>query len=276
MKKVAVLLLITFCLNAATQAQSKPTVNKPVSLKGPLTWGSPDQPFARRRVVTAADKAAIAVYRSGNVPAAFSADFGSASELASDWVIKSDDVSTLQSCRTPISVTLNGNGLILRTLPVTGHKVAWSTGSIWSNFRQRYGYFECRMKAASGSGLNNAFWLTTEDSFEIDITEVKYPNYSHMTLHHWKPVHEAVGDGQYFTDNLSYSYHDYAVLWTPKSLIFSVDGEPVAAMDISDSIKGTADIRLSTALADFAGKVPANPVGLNMAVKYVHVYPLHQ
>jgi hypothetical protein len=274
MKRATILFFITLCFNVATKAQSTSPNDKPVSFVGTATWGSPDQPFGRRRPVTAADKAALSLYRSGKISASFSANFGSPAELASDWVIQSDDNSFLKSCRTPASVTVNGNGLILKTMAVTGHKSPWSTGYVYSNFKQRYGYFECRMKAAHGEGINNAFWLTTDDTFEIDITEVKYPSYSHMNLHHWKPIHQAVGFGQTFTDNLSYGYHDYAVLWTPQSLVFAIDGEAVAAMDIADSIKGDATIRLSTALADFAGKIPANPVGLNMAVKYVHVYPL--
>ncbi|SDS91848.1 Glycosyl hydrolases family 16 [Mucilaginibacter mallensis] len=261
MKRAVTLFFITLCFNAAIWAQSTSPVNKPVTLLGAATWDNPDQPFGRRRPVAAADKVSITLYRSGKIPAFFFANFGGPTELASDWAIQSDDNSTLKSCRIPASVTLNGNGLILETLAVTGHKAAWSTGYVYSNFKQHYGYFECRMKAAHGAGINNAFWLTTDDSFEIDITEVKYPNYSHMTLHHRKPVHQAVGFGQLFTDNLSYGYHDYAVLWTQQSLVFAVDGEAVAVMDIVDSIKGDATIRLSTALADFAGKIPTNPVG---------------
>ncbi len=271
MKKL-LLILLNICLFTGLQAQEPQPVIKAVTPLGPATWGYPDQPFGRRRPVTAADKAAIASYRQGKTVPIFSENFNDAAKFAANWTIKSDDLAALKSCRTPASVIVNADGLTLKTLPVTGHKSAWSTGSIWSNFRQKYGFFECRMKVAPGSGLNNAIWLTTDDSFEIDITEAKYPSYSHMTLHQWKPVHQSVGFMQKFTDDLSVGYHDYGLLWTPKSLIYSVDGEPVAALDISDSIKGTAGFILSTALADFAGKVPANPLGLDMKVKWVHVF----
>jgi hypothetical protein len=241
---------------------------------GPATWGFPDQPWGRRRPVTQVDQAAITMYRSGQVKPSFSVNFGDPAELQSDWLIHSDDELALKSCRTPASVVVGIDGLNLKTLPVTGHRAKWSTGYIWSKFRQKYGFFECKMKAARGQGLNNAFWLTTNDNYEIDITEIRYPNYSHMTLHRWVKPFQSVGFARKFVDNFGAGFHDFGLLWTPASIVFEADGQPVAAMDITNAIEGTADVRLSTALADFAGKVPANPAGLNMTVKSVRVFPV--
>jgi hypothetical protein len=39
-------------------------------------------------------------------------------------------------------------------------------------------------------------------------------------------------------------------------------------------IRRSVDIRFSTALAPFAGKIPDNPVGHFMVVKSLRVYPL--
>jgi hypothetical protein len=54
------------------------------TLKGPVAWGSPDQPWGVRRAVTAADRAALAAYRSGHKKPIFETNFESAAELAAN------------------------------------------------------------------------------------------------------------------------------------------------------------------------------------------------
>jgi hypothetical protein len=41
------------------------------------------------------------------------------------------------------------------------------------------------LKVADIGGMNNAFWLTTPDKYEIDVTEFRLPNYDHMNLRNW-------------------------------------------------------------------------------------------
>ena len=41
------------------------------------------------------------------------------------------------------------------------------------------------MKVADIGGMNNVFWLTTPDKYEIDLTEFRLPNYAHMNLRNW-------------------------------------------------------------------------------------------
>jgi beta-glucanase (GH16 family) len=142
----------------------------------------------------------------------------------------------------------------------------WSTGYMISKSRQKFGFLEATMKAADIDGLNNAFWLVTEDHFEIDIAEVHYPNIARLTLHDNNKVNNpfppAVGFGSKFTDNFSQAFHHFGVLWTPTDIIYEVDGEPIATISTNDSIKRAADIRFSTALMDYAGKIPSNPEGM--------------
>jgi hypothetical protein len=246
---------------------------------GPATWGNPNQPWGVRRSVTDADRALIESYRSGRGRSVLKEDFTNPAELQTLWMLQSDDNPGLKSCRRPENVVITSNELQLRTLTATDCHAQWSTGSMISKTRQKYGFFEARMKIANISGLNNAFWLVTTDHFEIDVAEVHYPNDIRLTLHNnnnWATekddkVH-AVGFDSKFADNFSQDYHDYGVLWTPAEIIFEVDGEPIAAIVTKGTIQGAADIRFSTAVTEFGGKIPANPAGHHMYVRSLRVF----
>jgi hypothetical protein len=246
-------------------------------LTGPVTFGSPDQPFGVRRPVTAADRALIQSYRAERKPLLFSTKFDSQAELQADWDPQTDDNASLKSCRRPANLEPSSVGLRFRTSVATDCRAHWSTASTSSKAKYSYGFFEASMKIADIKGMNNAFWLTTDDHFEIDVTEAQYPNYSHITLHRWPAnkdeKHASVGFGAKFDKNLAYDFHDYGVLWTPTDLIFEVDGEPVAALTLDGSLKGPATVRFSTALADWAsGPVPEHPEGHGAVVKSLRIY----
>lgn len=247
------------------------------SLAGPVTFGSPDQTFGTRRPVTAADRALIADYRS--MSPIFATTFSKPDELQSDWTAQTDDLAALKSCRRPGNVEASNVGARFKTLVAADCHVRWSTGSIFTKAQYPYGFFEARMKIADIKGMNNAFWLTTQDHYEIDVGEVEYPNYSHLGLQYWptskSEKHAGVGFGAKFTDNLSYGFHDYGVLWTPRELIFEVDGEPIAALKTNGTIKGPANVWFSAALADWAnGPVPNHPEGHGMVVQSLRITAL--
>ncbi|MBV8701898.1 glycoside hydrolase family 16 protein [Bradyrhizobium sp.] len=249
--------------------------------KGPVTSGSPDQTWGVRRAVTAADRAAIAAYRSGGKAPVFSTNFESAAELTADWTLESDDNPTLKSCRRPDSVEASAAGLRLKTLGAsTCRSAQWSTGHIGSKAKYGYGFFEARIRIADTKGINNAFWLTTDDNFEIDVAEATYPSYIHIGLQYWPPPnstvkHAGMGWGASFVENLSYGFHDIGLLRRPNEMIFEVDGEPVAAVVTKEAVNGPANIRFSTALGDWAGgKVPDHPEGHNMVVQSFRAFAL--
>jgi beta-glucanase (GH16 family) len=85
-------------------------------------------------------------------------------------------------------VVASSAGLRLKTLVATDCRNKWSTGYIISKAKYGYGFFEATMKIADIKGMNNAFWMITEDNpatndhFEIDVSEVQYPNYDHIGL----------------------------------------------------------------------------------------------
>lgn len=241
-----------------------------------LTWGNPDQPWGTRRPVTDADHNAIALYRSGNIQPVYATNFDDQRKLVADWQLISDDY--LQSCRRPGNVVATANGLQLRTLLSTDCKAKWSTGYAISKQRFGFGFYVAMIKASDIDGLNNAFWLVTEDHFEIDITELHYPNISRMTLHNNNRIAgnfpPAVGFDSRFNHYFFSQFHEIGVLWTPIDVIYEVDGEPVAVIHTNNFIHGKTDIRFSTALMDYAGVVPGHPEHHHMYVQSLRVYPL--
>lgn len=241
-----------------------------------LIWSqNPDQSWGIKRSITKADWTAISAYRNGvHGKPVYSTNFTDPTELASQWLLQSDDSAGLKSCRRPQNIITSKDGLRLETLTATDCHAKWSTGSMWSKARYRYGFFEATIKTADSSGLNNAFWMTTEH-FEIDAPEVHYPNIAGLALHAWMGGHDqSNGFKSLFKQDFSQSFHDFGVLWTPTDLIFEVDGKPVAALAINDSIQGAADIRFSTAVAAFAGPIPEHPEGHDMFVKSLRIFKL--
>ena len=241
-----------------------------------LTWGNPDQPWGVRRPVTDTDRKVITHYRSGNIPTVYVANFDDPQKLGAEWLFQSDDY--LKSCRRPENVVAMPDGLQLRTRIATDCKAEWSTGYIISKQHYGFGFYEATIKAADIDGLNNAFWLVTEDHFEIDAAELHFPNISRMTLHNNNKIDgafpPAVGFDSRFSHYFYSQFHDIGVLWTPTDIVWEVDGEPVAAIHTSNSIHGKTDIRFSTALMDYAGKIPGHPEGHHMYVKALRVLPL--
>jgi beta-glucanase (GH16 family) len=190
---------------------------------------------------------------------------------------------SFQSCRRPANVAASSAGLRLKTLLASDCHHKWSTGYINSKGKYGpYGFFEATMKIADIKGMNNAFWMTTEDQpeigdhFEIDVSEVQYPSYDHIGLQQYptkgnKAVkHTGMGWGLTFVDDLSSDFHDYGVLWTSTEMIFEIDGDPVAAVVTNNSVKSPSDIAFSTALI-YAG-IPAHPEGHDMMVQSVRVF----
>ena len=246
-----------------------------------LTWGNPDQPWGVRRPVTEADHRVVALYRAGKIKPVYATSFTDPKELANDWQIQSEDTSNMKSCRRPGNVVTTPAGLQLRTLVATQCKAKWSTGYIISKQHYQFGYFEAVIKAADINGLNNAFWLVTEDHFEIDVAELHFPNINRLTLHNnnnWATIKDdtmhAVGFDSRYNIDFFRNYHSLGVLWTPTDVIYVVDGEPVAAIRTDNSIHAATDIRFSTALMDYAGVIPDHPEGHHMYVKSLEVLPL--
>ena len=241
---------------------------------------TPDQSYGIRRAITEADRASIQHYRSGLLKPEYSSTFKDAGEIQRDWSAYTDDNPALRSCRRPTNAAASDAGLVLKTQIATDCHARWSTGQIVSKARYNYGFFEASMKIADIPGVDNAFWLTTDHHFEIDVSEVFYPNRFYPAVQQW-PVdkvnkHTTVASEVKVQEDLSKNFHNYAMLWTPGDMIFAIDGEPVAALRTSDSVSGPAQIRLSTALGDFAGKLPEHPQGHDAVIRALRVFAIDQ
>ena len=102
-------------------------------------------------------------------------------------------------------------------------------------FAQRYGRFEVRMRIPYGQGVWPAFWMLGDDfdevgwpaSGEIDVME----NVGKQPGTVWGTVHgpgysgaKGVTQDRKISGALADDFHTYAVEWSPKLLVFHLDG----------------------------------------------------
>lgn len=121
-------------------------------------------------------------------------------------------------------------------LTITAKKIGGTVYSIRMNTTKgwTYGYFEARLKPASGKGAWSAFWMMPKnftawpDDGEIDIMEhVGYdPNNVHASIH-CKAYYHSIGTQKTGTKNIATAqneFHVYAVEWTADYIKGYVDG----------------------------------------------------
>jgi beta-glucanase (GH16 family) len=97
-------------------------------------------------------------------------------------------------------------------------------------FSQEYGRFEIRCRVPKGKGMWPAFWLLPEPRAwppEIDVLEIlgHEPDKIHMT-HHFRNAemkHKSHG-GSWRGPDFSAGFHEFAVEWSPKAIVWFVDG----------------------------------------------------
>lgn len=104
----------------------------------------------------------------------------------------------------------------------------YASGVLTSLNRKRfkYGYYEMRAKAPKGQGIWPAFWLTDDDTSEIDIFELlgQEPRRLHATMHHTHSDGRHQHRSEAVGADYSADYHIFAVDWEPDRVIWFVDG----------------------------------------------------
>jgi len=119
-----------------------------------------------------------------------------------------------------------------RSADYAGKERAFTSGMMttYEKFSQEYGRFEIRCRVPAGKGMWPAFWLLPEPQGwppEIDVLEIlgQDPSKLYMT-HHFRDdqkKHQSHG-GSWVGPDFSAGFHEFAVEWSPKTIIWFVDG----------------------------------------------------
>jgi len=113
-----------------------------------------------------------------------------------------------------------------------GKDRAYTSGMMttYGKFSQEYGRFEIRCRVPAGKGMWPAFWLLPDPRQwppEIDVLEIlgHEPGKVYMT-HHFRDEerkHKSHG-GSWVGPDFSAGFHEFAVEWSPKAVVWFVDG----------------------------------------------------
>ena len=100
----------------------------------------------------------------------------------------------------------------------------------YGKFSQEYGRFEIRCRVPQGKGMWPAFWLLPDPLDwppEIDVLEIlgHEPNKVYLT-HHFRDAPHKHGShgGSWVGPDFSADFHEYAIEWSPKAIVWFVDG----------------------------------------------------
>lgn len=208
------------------------------------------------------------------------------------WEIYNNYTSSwMKSVRNKGNIVMNSTGLHILTLKHNGSK-PYSTGYIKSKQKFGYGYYQAKYKYASATGINNAFWLTTDRYMfngqsrfdEIDINEGKFVQNDigkiSMTIHQWLPNLNSISTSSSLTRNNTFfarDFHRFGFLYTPKVLQWYYNGNVIKTFNNTNPKTSVTSqkvsILFSTVVAPFAGKVSDKVIGTDMNVAWVSFTP---
>ncbi len=164
-----------------------------------------------------------------------------------------------------------------------GKPAEFTTGSVCSRARIRYGYFECRLQATS-SAASSAFWLfcnEPEQWTEIDICELSgtgkdFSKKIFMNAHRFhsplsKQKHEIPGAHD-VTQDLTQGYHTYGMHWSHKSLAWYFNGKKIREVPNTDWFQALHVVVDSNSLTSWFGKPKAADLPSTLSVDYVRVW----
>ncbi len=243
----------------------------------PVLQGSAASRAQAAAILARLDGAVMQSFAPTDWQLAFSDEFAGQAVDESKWSIYNDDAfDGIQSSRWKSNVDQGDGYLRLLNKKESRKGKAWTTGMLETKtFRQKYGYFEARMKLAPSTGLNQAFWLRPKvgvkapDHFEIDILEGHYPNVLNTTLH--QQGVESLPKSSRAGIDMSLDFHTYAASWNEREIVFYLDGREI---DRKPNTKANLEcvVLLSTAVVGWAGPVTDRINGTSMLVDWVRVY----
>jgi beta-glucanase (GH16 family) len=120
------------------------------------------------------------------------------------------------------------------------------------SFSQLYGYFDMRAELPAGAGMWPGFWMLPTNlasTREIDVMEMFGNNPLQYRVTDHSPG-SGVASTYVSTPDLSQSFHDYGVYWTPTSISFYFDGTMVANMPTPSDMNVPMFMLANLAVAD--------------------------
>ncbi len=189
------------------------------------------------------------------------------------WECENRAPAHILSTRWAKNVTVKNSVMSLNTIKekIDGYpNKDWTTASVWVKpecFSQYGGYWQASIKINAAKGINNAFWMIGNGS-EIDIVEAHYINGVH-TNYHFEGLQHSENFSSPF--DLSEDFHIYALEWTEKELIYYFDGKEISRKSNVDAHKPLYPI-FSTAVINWAGRIPDSADGCSMDVEWVRIY----
>lgn len=218
------------------------------------------------------------------------------------WSIRHPNYWDKRSHFSQDNVILGDGVLRLRFEKKRGHadddpakpETDWATGFITSTtkWRQRYGYFECRIKLPKAPGLWPAFWMmpdrgpdagpgresTSNGGMEFDILEylTRYGPYRYNIACHWDDYgkdHKSTGTDRIYVQPDSEGFITAGLLWGPGQATFYANGQPVCRFD-SARVASVPEYILFTAVSGGWGGNELTGEGLpdDLVLDYVRAW----
>ena len=163
-------------------------------------------------------------------------------------------------------------------------------------FSFRYGVAAARIKMQKSRGQHASFWMQPigenkpgSDGHEIDIIEYfgdKHPQGGLTSFIHWYKGQRLIKTGSWIKDSKSFlknkkdgwskNYHVFSVQWTPKTIIFRIDGKETWRTSARVS-KAQQYLILSLLASDYeALEMPDKKLPQHMYVDWVRVWETPQ
>jgi len=192
-----------------------------------------------------------------------------------DWNVwksaQGESWGKLLSARFPENAIVSDGLLRLLTKKESRGGKQWTSAFISTKaFRQRYGYWEASIRYAGAPGLNNAFWINPDRTFEIDINEGHFPHIINSTLHQQDLPSSTTR--HLANVDLSLDFHTYAAEWDEDQIIFYFDGREIGRKPNAKA-HAPGPVMFSTAVfGSWAGPLTDALDGKSMDVDWVRVY----
>ncbi|MDD4018507.1 MAG: glycoside hydrolase family 16 protein [Kiritimatiellae bacterium] len=203
-----------------------------------------------------------------------------------NWIADNRSFSHILCSRWPENVEQENSILKLINKKESRGGQDYTSGSVQSKEHFGYGYFECAMKYAPQTGLNQSFWIMTNPAysrggttFELDVNEGHWPSEITTNYHYMKDGVDIDQGGLHLWDSsvfdmkldLALGFHVYGCLWTKDMVTYYYDGK-VLRKFTNTFAHVPAPVRLSSAIVTWAGPVTDKIHNTFMQVDYVRVF----